>query len=357
MDTSDSSSNTRRDVMTSFIQIGVGCVILYWCFQIIAPFLNVVVWGLLIAIALYPLHQSLTRRFGGAAKRVAITFALLGILGIAVPSWMIASSSINEATALADDLRHGTLVVPPPNEKVAEWPLVGQKVHDLWTAAAEDLEATVRQYAPQLSEAGIKLAKMALGSLFSVLGFVLSIIIAATLLLYADSGYRAACTLAHRVAGPQGQALTDLSIQTIRSVTKGVLGVAIIQSLLSAVILFLWGVPGAGLLAGAVLVLAVVQLPPLLVLGPVAVWVFSEASPVSATIFAVFAFVISISDSFLKPMFLGKGVDVPMLVILIGAIGGAMVSGILGLFVGAVVLAVGYKLMSAWIEMDEKNSA
>lgn len=341
--------------MTSFIQIAVVTLILYWCFLIISPFLNVVVWGMLIAVALYPIHQKLSAKLGGKPKRVAVIMALIGILGLAIPSWLIASSSIAEVKTLNESFQAGTLEVPAPNEKVAEWPVIGQPLFDAWTKVATDLEATVFEYKDEITAFGLSMGKTALGGLFSVLGFVFSIIIAAVFLLCADSGYKAACTLAHRVAGQHGQSLTDLAIQTIRSVTKGVLGVAIIQAILSALVLFLWGVPMAGILAGLVLVLAVVQLPPLLILGPVAVWVFSSASPVSATIFAVLAFGISISDSFLKPMFLGKGVDVPMLVILIGAIGGAMVSGVLGLFVGSVVLAVGYKLMMAWVAMDAER--
>ena len=147
-----------------------------------------------------------------------------------------------------------------------------------------------------------------------------------------------------------------MSIETIRSVAKGVLGVAIIQALLSGVGLAIMGVPAPGLWAGAVLILAIIQLPPLIVLGPIAFWVFSIADPVPATIFAVYAFIVSISDAFLKPMFLGRGMEIPMLVILLGAIGGAILSGIIGLFVGAVVLALGYEILKAWMATDELNN-
>ena len=151
----------------------------------------------------------------------------------------------------------------------------------------------------------------------------------------------------------------DLAIETIRSVAKGVLGVAVIQALLSAIGLVAIGVPAPGIWAGIILLLAIMQLPPLLILGPIAVWVFSVADATPATIFAIYAFIVSISDSFLKPMFLGRGMDIPMLVILIGAIGGAFTSGIVGLFIGAVVLAVGYKLLIAWMvnEEDEEQEA
>jgi len=164
--------------------------------------------------------------------------------------------------------------------------------------------------------------------------------------------------LAGRLVGKErGDALTELTIQTIRSVFKGVLGVAFIQAALAAIGLVVMDVPAAGLLAGAVLVVAIVQLPPILVLGPVAVWVFSVAAPLPATIFLVYSIIVSFSDAALKPLLLGRGVEVPMLVILLGAIGGAIVDGVIGLFVGAVVLAVGYQLLKAWLAMEQEEEA
>jgi len=188
-------------------------------------------------------------------------------------------------------------------------------------------------------------------TVLGVIQFIFSIFVAGALLLSAHSGYRASCTIATALAGERGNALTDMSIATIRSVSKGVVGVAIIQALLAALGLLLIGVPAAGIWAALVLVLAVVQLPPLLVLGPIAVWVFSVSDPVPATIFAIYAVFVSLCDSILKPMLLGRGMDIPMLVILIGAIGGALSAGLLGLFLGPVVLAVGYKILVEWMAL------
>ena len=130
-----------------------------------------------------------------------------------------------------------------------------------------------------------------------------------------------------------------------------------LQALLALIGLVVMDVPAAGIWTGIILLLAVIQLPPLLILGPIAVWVFSVADPVPATIFAIYAFIVSASDAFLKPMFLGRGVEVPMLVILIGAIGGAILAGIIGLFVGAVVLALGYQLLVAWMVTTDAADA
>ncbi len=184
--------------------------------------------------------------------------------------------------------------------------------------------------------------------------FAFSIIIAGVLLTTASSGYATARNIASNLAGVErGPAFTDLAILTIRSVAKGVLGVALIQTILAAIGLLAAGVPGAGIWAGLVLILAIVQLPPLIVLGPIAIWYFSVAEPAPAIVFLVYASVVSVSDTFLKPLLLGRGVEVPMLVILIGAIGGAIAKGIIGLFVGAVILALGYELVKLWMAPDE----
>jgi predicted PurR-regulated permease PerM len=356
--TDDNSTDQafQRNAMTSFIQIGVLVLLLISCFKIISPFLNVVIWGLIISVALYPLHLKLAAVLGGRQKWSATLFVLVGLSALLIPSWIMGSSSIHEIHLVSTELQSGEVEIPPPDEKVATWPLIGEEVYKVWSSAASNLESAINQFEPQLAALGKWLLRAAAEGAMGVLQFAFSIIIAGVFLVSANAGYRMSCALAARVAGKHGESLTDLSIQTIRSVTKGVLGVAIIQAVLSAIGLVAMGVPGTGIWVALILMLAIMQLPPLLVLGPIAVWVFSTADTVPAVIFAVYAFVVSVSDSFLKPMFLGKGVDVPMLVILIGAIGGAMVFGILGLFVGAVVLALGYKLLTAWMAMDAAES-
>jgi predicted PurR-regulated permease PerM len=268
---------------------------------------------------------------------------------------MLAESSITGLRAIAAGLESGSITVAPPNESVADWPLVGSTIYETWNSAAQNLEATLNKFAPQLRDLGQSLLSIAGSTLIGVLIFIFSIIVAGVFLVSADGGYRIARTIGRTLSDEHGENMIDMAIETIRSVAKGVLGVAVIQSLLSAVGLVAIGVPAAGIWAGVILLLAIMQLPPLLVLAPIAVWVFSVADATPATIFAVYAFLVSISDSFLKPLFLGRGMDIPMLVILIGAIGGMMTSGIVGLFVGAVVLAVGYKLLITWMVDEEEE--
>jgi predicted PurR-regulated permease PerM len=188
------------------------------------------------------------------------------------------------------------------------------------------------------------------GSLFT---FIFATIFAGVFLANAEGGYGFTVRFMTRLAHERGQELGDLAIQTIRSVAQGVVGVALIQALLSGIGLMMIGVPATGLWVVLVLVLAIAQLPPLIVLGPIMVWVFSAYDTMPAVIFMIYGLFVSASDSFLKPLFLGRGMDIPMPVILVGAIGGMVFAGIIGLFVGAIVLALGYNLFTNWLDTTE----
>jgi predicted PurR-regulated permease PerM len=345
------------NALAAFIQIGALLLLLLWCFSIVRPFVGVVIWGLIIAIALYPVHCSLTTRIGGREKWSATLLVLAGLAIIIVPTWLLAGSTIDGLKGVATQLNDGQVQISPPADSVAEWPIIGKRVHAVWSDAAVNFETTLNQFQPQLRSLGEKAVGFA-GSLFGgVFQFIFATIIGGALLTQARGGYEVTKNIANSLAGgSSGEKLTNLSIMTIRSVVKGVLGVAVMQTILAAIGLVAIGVPAAGLFAGAVLILAIVQLPPILVLGPIAFWFFSVADTVPATIFLIYAFVVSISDAFLKPMLLGRGVETPMLVILIGAIGGAITEGIVGLFVGAVVLALGYELLIAWIAPESARA-
>ena len=359
--TSANSSRTDdrflSNAMASFIQIGALLLLLMLCFKIIGPFVSILIWAVVIAVGLYPTHTSLAAKLGGREKTSATILVLVGLAIVITPVWLTAESSIATLQQASANIEAGTVKIQPPTEGVADWPLIGQPVYDFWSSAATSIESTLNTYAPQLKSFAQGAASFAGGMLLGALQFILSIIIAGALIMNAESGHRTARNIAGSLMGDEaGDKMTNLSILTIRSIVKGVLGIAIIQSIAAAIGLVVMGVPAAGLLAIAVLVVAIVQLPPWLVLAPVAVWVFSVADPVPATIFAVYMLIVSLADMVLKPMLLGRGVDTPMLVILVGAIGGAMTMGIIGLFLGAVVLAVSYELLTAWMSPDEASA-
>lgn len=353
MTNSDSSTVDRKflaNSLASFIQIGAFVVLIYWCYTLVSPFEEIVRWSLIISVALYPAHVALSARLGGRKKLAATILVLIGLAVIIVPSGIATNSTIDELQELNAQLGDGTFRVPAPADSVADWPVIGERVYGVWAAAATNLDATITQYRPQVRAAGQKALDYVRRTIGSGLRFAVAIIVAGVLFSTASGGYTVACNIASKLVGVErGRAFIDLSIATIRSVAKGVIGIAFIQAVLSAIGLLVAGVPFAGLWAGLVLALSIVQLPPLLVLGPIAVWYFTVADPLPATVFLIYAAIISVSDTFLKPLLLGRGVETPMLVILIGAIGGAITQGIIGLFEGAVILAVGYELFKAWI--------
>lgn len=359
------SADSRRvdpaflaNAMASFIQIGAVLILILWCFSIVRPFLGIVIWGVIISIALYPAHLSLSAKFGGSEKLSATILVLIGLAIIVVPTWMLTDSAIEGLKFVSGELEDGSVHIPPPNDSVVEWPIIGERVHAVWANAANNLAETLNKFEPQLRSMGQTAVGVAGGIVVGALQFIFATIIGGVLLTTAEGSYNASRNIANSLVGNEGGArLIDMSILTIRSVVKGVLGVAVIQTLLAAIGLVAISMPAAGLFAGAVLVLAIVQLPPIIILGPIAFWYFSVAEGMPATIFLIYAFIVSMSDAFLKPMLLGRGVDTPMLVILIGAIGGAITEGIVGLFVGAVVLALGYELFTAWMAPDEPEES
>ncbi|MGI9261414.1 MAG: AI-2E family transporter [Woeseiaceae bacterium] len=355
-DTAAADRNFQKNAMASFVQIGALFLLVFWCFSIIAPFVSIVIWALIIAIALHPLHATLTAKLGGREKLSATIFVLVLLSILLIPTISLTGSSVDALKTVSTELKDGSVTIPPPNASVADWPLIGERLFKGWSDAAANVQTVLNKFQPQLIAIGEWLLRSAGSTMLGVLAFVVSIIVAGVFLVSAEAGYRIAIKLSSALLGERGVSLTNLSVETIRSVAKGVLGVAVIQALLSAIGLVLIGVPAAGIWAGIILVLAIMQLPPLIVLGPIAVWVFSVAEPMPATIFGVYALIVSASDSFLKPMFLGRGMQIPMLVILLGAIGGMMLSGIVGLFLGAVVLALGYEILIAWMETDELNN-
>jgi predicted PurR-regulated permease PerM len=342
--------------LAAAIQIGLLFLLASWCLRIIYPFIGVVTWAMVIAVAIYPLHLKFAGVLGGRAKLSATLIVLIGLSILIVPSWSLTESSLNNIQEISQNLQEGDIKVSPPNEKVATWPLIGKRVHRVWSSAATNLESTLNQYRPQLKKFGTWALKSFADTAKGVLGFAVSIIIAGVFLLSAGPAYTTFGSIGRRIAGERGASFTDLAVATIRSVAKGVLGVALIQTLLAAIGLIVMDIPGAGIWAVIILLLAIMQLPPLLVLGPVAIWVFSTADTVPATLFLIYAMLVSFSDAVLKPMLLGRGVEVPMLVILLGAIGGMITAGIIGLFTGAVILSLGYELFMFWLKPEKAES-
>jgi predicted PurR-regulated permease PerM len=334
------------------IRIGVVALIVLWALRILTPFIDIVMWAVILAVAIHPMYAGLARRLGGRTKLSATLITLVALAILLVPTWNFFGATIEEAREVTDKAEAGTLQVPPPPDGVRDWPLIGDRTYELWNGASRNLEATIQRLQPEMLAVGKWAAGALAGLAGTVLQFFVSIVIAGVLLSTGQKGHDFSVKFATRLAGPAGEDFVRLAVMTVRSVFQGVIGIAVIQAAMAAIGFILIGVPGAAVWALLVLMLAIMQLPPVLVVGPVMVWAFATQSTTAAIIFLVYGLIVSGSDAFLKPLLLGRGVDVPMLVILLGAIGGMILSGIIGLFVGAVVLAVAYQLMMAWLEQD-----
>jgi predicted PurR-regulated permease PerM len=328
-------------------------VLVLWCLRIISPFVMPVLWAVILAVALFPIFRWLKSKMGGRGGLAATALTLVALAILIVPIVLLSTSLIQSVQSITQGVEDGTLAVPPPPDGVAEWPVVGEQLEVAWAQAAGNMQDFIVKYRDQLQPIWGWVIAQATGAGAATLVFFLAILIAGLLMAKAEAAVAGTTAVATRLAGDEGESIVTVAGATIRSVVLGVLGVAVTQSLVAGVGMLVVGVPGAGLWAGLILILAIMQLPPLLVLAPVIVYVFMTASTLTAILFLIFGIVVSASDAFLKPLFLGRGVAVPMPVILIGAIGGMVVYGIVGLFVGAVVLAVGYQLMVAWVKAEE----
>ncbi|MBW2241187.1 MAG: AI-2E family transporter [Deltaproteobacteria bacterium] len=354
MSSQPDSSQSAIDIS---IRLSVIFLLAYACFQIFSPFLMLVAWGLIIAVALYPALMSLEGILGGRSKLALASVTVIGLGILIVPTVLLATSMVEAFQSVHAAYEAGTLHVPPPPSGVAEWPLIGEQVHQIWAATSSNLTATIERFSSQLATAAGSLLQMAASGGATILQFVLAVLIAAAFMANAEAGHKLAISIGSRLAGDTGPEFVDIATATTRSVAQGVLGVAVIQAILGGIGMLVIGVPAAGVWALLILVLAIVQLPPLIILGPVMVYVFGAHDTVPAVLFAAWGIAVSASDAFLKPMFLGRGMDIPMLVILVGAIGGMMLSGVIGLFVGAITLAVAYQIFTAWLDQPAGEGA
>jgi predicted PurR-regulated permease PerM len=352
------SISSKQQAIDTAITLILVFGIIAWCFRILGPFLSVTLWAAIIAVALHKPFQKLTSLLGDRQKLSALAIALLGVLLVIVPLWMMTSSMLESVSTLSHRVEAGTLAVPPPNEKVKEWPVIGEKAYNQWTIASENMTGFLQQHKDQIKLISSAVLGKIAGIGLSAVQFFFSILIAIAFLMNAEKITYGVRLLSRRLAGDKGEALRSLAVATIRSVAVGVLGISAIQAILAGAGMMLMGVPAAGILALLVLIFAIAQLPPWAIMVPVVIYVFSVEGSSAATIaFTIWSISVSFMDMALKPMLLGRGVDAPMLVILLGAIGGMIVSGIIGLFVGAVVLAFGYMLMIAWLKAGETKPA
>jgi len=344
-----SAADRQSFVVDTAVRLAFVGLLAYWSLILIAPFIVVGLWGTILTVALYPVFLWLKGRLGGHG-RLAAVFLTLTLLVVAFgPASLLATALIENLQGLADRLAAGTLRIPPPAESVRGWPIIGENLYQTWTLASTNLIEALQRLEPQVRPAARFLLTAAASAGSGLLQVLASVVIAGFLFVPGERLAAAVRTFAKRVVSTQGDHFVALAGSTIRNVARGVIGLSLLQSLLIGIGLLTAGLPGAGLVTMAALVLCIVQIGPGVIVLATIVWAWLTLDVVYAALFTAYMVPAALMDNFLKPFVLSQGLPIPMLVIFIGVIGGTLTHGLIGLFVGPVVLAVAYELLRAWI--------
>jgi predicted PurR-regulated permease PerM len=343
-------NNTKDDSITNVIKVLTLLLLLVWCFSIIKPFVLIVIWAVVLAVALFPLFDLLVKKMGASKKKlVAIVFTITVAALLLVPTYYIAKSLGQASIETVQGIKNHTLKIPVPDSSIKEWPLIGKKLYANWVSASTNIDAYIMSHKDKVLEYTSGLLSGVTGFIGAFLTIFISFLISVVFMYNSDTAGHRAKLFVDKITGNDGEEIMNMSRDVIRSVVKGVLLVALIQAGLALIGFKAIGLPAAGLFTFLVLIAAIVQVPALLVMIPAIILVFSTSETTPAIIFTIYSIIVALSDNILKPMLLGKGLKTPMLVILLGAIGGMLLHGIIGLFIGPVVLAIMFRMYEFWL--------
>ena len=352
---SENSGSASNPIIHYALQLLALAILLVWCFNILEPFLIPMIWAVVFASTFSPIHELLTEKYHWKNSLSAIALTCIALLVLIAPAVFFLLAGAGEIKDLAISLRDHDLEIPSPNEKVKTWPIVGERLFQFWTDASTNLTATLREHQDQLKPVLLKLVDLLKNTAKGVLMLMISIIISGVMLAYEKEETNFVKKFLVKLAGNEGEKMAGVAKQTVQNVVKGILGVAAIQAVLVGVGLLVAGIPFAGLWIILALILSIVQIGILPISIGVIIYIWSTADGLTAIILTVWMVLVGLLDNVLKPIFLGKGASVPMLVVFLGAIGGFLYSGFIGLFTGAIVLTLGYKLGIAWLESAEEK--
>jgi predicted PurR-regulated permease PerM len=338
-----------RNAIDALIRLSILALLVYWACILVQPFLVPIAWSVILVIVLYPAYSWGIRRLhlpSAVAAGLIVVLCLLILLG---PATWLGLSLGTSVRWFAQRLASGELRIPPPFGAVKAWPLIGAKTYELWNLASINLTDALAKIGPSLRPLSTRLIYLASSAGLSLLKFIVSIVIAGFLFKPGPSMVRSAAVIFRRLTTEHGDEYVELVGITIRNLARGVIGVAILQSLLVGIGLIVAGVPAAGLISLSVLILAIIQVGSAIVIVPLVVWSFFAMDTFAAVLFSIYMVPVSLIDNVLRPLIMARGLKTPMLVILVGLLGGVWVHGLIGLFVGPIVLAIGWELLGIWI--------
>jgi predicted PurR-regulated permease PerM len=356
VDETPKTARQRRssdEVIQIAIRLALLACLIYWSLLLLLPFIPILAWSVVLAVALYPAYEWLSVHLGGRPRTAAILVTLSVLAIFLGPAAWLGIGLVDALHNLSDQLTSGDLVIPAPSESVKDWPVIGATLYEFWLAASVNLEAALRQLAPYLKPLAGPVLVIAGSAGTGTIKFLLSVVVSGFLFPYGPPLVAASRRALTRIVPDRSDSFLALAASTIRTVLQGVIGIAALQAMLAGVVLKVAGVPNAGVLAFAVLVLGIVQIGSLPILLPIVIWVWMVKDVGTAVLITVFLVLVGISDNALKPLLMGRGLSTPVLVIFIGVIGGTLAHGIIGLFVGPIILAVAWEVMMAWIGRED----
>lgn len=349
----DQNDPSSRDEFTTpivdlVIRLAALAALLYFALVLIRPFISIVVWSSVLTVALYPTFDWIARRLGGRRRLAAILITVLSLLIVVGPATWLALDLVQSLQVISRQLTLSSMSLPPPMESVKEWPLIGDRLYQLWYLASTNLSAAFSQVAPQLKPLGGSLLRIAAITGVGVLKFLASIVVAGFLLPLGPSLANGVKRFARRLTSKRGDEFVNLAGRTIRSVSLGVIGISAVQALLAGMGMIIAGVPGTSLITSAVLICGIIQIGPSIVLIPVIIWSWTVMETTTALPFTAYIIAVNFLDNILKPVVMGRGLKTPIPVTLVGVVGGTLAYGISGLFLGPIILAVSWDLLTAW---------
>jgi len=337
------SNNPIRKTVETAIRIAMLFLLLYWCYGIIKPFID-------------PGYNWLNSKLFGKKALASAVIIITMILLLALPGFLFARSLYDGVAFLKENYEKADILIPAASDKVAELPVVGPFLYEKWNLFSQHMGETLKEYAPQLKQLFVGLISSLASAGIAFIKLIISIIIAGVFLVNSEKGGKLAHEIFIKLIGEKGEEFALLAEKTVRTVIKGIVGVAFIQSTLFGIGMIVAGIPAAGLWFIIALILGIIQIGIFPVALGVIIYAFAAKSTTVAIIFLIWTVLVSLVDNVLKPILLGQGAAVPMPVIFIGAIGGFIYSGLVGLFTGAIIFSVGYKLFLFWLEENKIES-
>jgi predicted PurR-regulated permease PerM len=342
------ASRDLTRITLAVLFIGLMIVASLW---VLLPFIGATVWAAMVVVATWPMMIALQAQLGGRRWLAVTIMTLAMLLVLVVPLVLAVTAIVDHAEEIAGwPTSVAARQVPPPPDWVEKVPLVGSRIATEWRQlAATPSEDLVARATPYVRKAVGWFAGQAGGFALMLLHFLLIVVVTAILYATGETAAKGVRRFARRLAGVRGDDSVVLAGQAIRAVALGVVVTAIVQSAAAGIGLAVSGIPYATVLTAVIFILCIAQLGPILVLAPAVVWLYWTGDVVWGTALLVWTIVVGAMDNVLRPVLIKRGADLPLLLIFAGVIGGLIGFGIIGLFVGPVVLAVTYRLLESWI--------